>query len=773
MPQTDNQNNVKLRPAQETILAYRHGRMAVSAVPGSGKTFTLAHLAANLLQESYAAEKNRLLDPHTDQQILIVTYLNASVDTFRARIRKRLEALKLPPDNGYDVRTLHSIALEIVRVAESGLGDGSNEPFVLDEIQSNLFLSQAIDDWVAKNPDIWFAFLADDSPRMRVRWRNITESTARSFIQMAKNERYRAVDILGQLSPVELGNNGQLADAQAVVRSPLLHMMAGIYNRYQILLNYQGAFDFDDLIWLATDLLRSRPELVLELRSRWPVVLEDEAQDSVPLQEILLSTLTGPGGNWVRVGDPNQAITSSFTAADPQFFNAFIDQEDVEFRPLPNSGRSAPIIMGAANKIVDWVIDEHPVPEVQQNTFRRQYIYPTPEGDGQPNPPDEEASIQIKVYKHREDEEIPTVANTAVQHATARPQHTLAILVPTHQTGHLVAEILDELGAPYDNLLRGGSREREIAAALHAILSILANPLDTKALVAAHASLFQMEHPAVPGTEEGLPRIHTLLRSTHRPEALIFPWDDDDVVNALPSGVATEAEIEQIESFSNFIKNLFSLRSMPIDDLSLALGDELFAHDTVQEADLAIAYQIATVLRSWRELHPDWRLPDLVAELNNVATGRRRLPLSRPSDYGFEPEPGRITLATQHGAKGLEWDTVFLTGIDGFWIPSDLQAPFLGEYDFLGGDPVAEVKAQLYYLMQGDSGLYSGRTATESAHIDIISERLRLLYVGITRARRTLLLSRSRATRRYNKEREAVPATVLGALFSYLKTYRE
>ena len=158
-----------------------------------------------------------------------------------------------------------------------------------------------------------------------------------------------------------------------------------------------------------------------------------------------------------------------------------------------------------------------------------------------------------------------------------------------------------------------------------------------------------------------------------------------------------------------------------------------------------------------------------VADLEGVSTGRRALPVRALTDFGYEPEPGRITLTTQHSAKGLEWDAVFLVGIDGFWIPGSLEAPFLGVHDFLGGDPTAEAVAQLRYLMQGDAGIYNGRSATESAHIDIISERLRLLYVGITRAKRYLHLSRSRATRQYNKDRDSEPATVMGVLYKYLK----
>ena len=797
-------NELQLRPAQTEILKYQNGRLAISAVPGSGKTFTLSLLAAQIIADGR-------INPDAGQQILIVTYLNASVDAFRARIRKRLDEMGLP-DNGYDVRTLHSLALAIVRLSSSGLGE-DNTPDVLDEVRSNNALALAVDGWIETHPDEWHAFLPDNSPQMRARWRDITQRTARAFIRAAKNERYLPEEILGRLK-IEgrrlMIEDRRLEDANhqssIINHSPLLRMMAGIYGRYQSTLTRQAALDFDDLIWQATSLIEQRPDFAAELRQRWPYVLEDEAQDSVPLQEVLLEQLTthrqknngthisqmnteklsetaksvsisvhqrpiNQDGNWVRVGDPNQAITSTFTAAHPRFFNAFNGRPDVVSLPLPNSGRSAPLIMGAANALLHWVMDKHPVLEVRQTTFRRQDILPTPPGDGQPNPPDSEAGIRIKVYKHREDEELPDIARLAVAYAKKYPQRTLAVLVPTNQVGHTLAEHLDDLDADYDNLLRGGAREREIAAAMHAVLALLANPLDTKALVNAHASLHELGHPAAtaPVTEGGLEKLHRLLQSVHRPEILLFPGDGDDPAAALPANVADEEDVRHVERFAEFLRRLFGLRPLPVDDLALALGDELFAHGDVYEADLAIAYQIAAVLRRWRDAQPDWRLPELAAELESVAAGRSRLPITTPSDMGYEPEPGRITLTTQHSAKGLEWDAVFLVGIDGFWIPGNLDAPFLGVHEFLGGDPEAEAAAQLRFLMQGESGLYDGRSATESAHIDIISERLRLLYVGISRARRYLHLSRSRATRQYNKERDAEPATVMGVLYRYLK----
>ena len=75
---------MKLRPAQEEILKYRHGMFAVSAVPGSGKTFALSLLAAELLSKE-------LIEVDHGQSVLIVTYLNATVEHFRAGIRRQLD----------------------------------------------------------------------------------------------------------------------------------------------------------------------------------------------------------------------------------------------------------------------------------------------------------------------------------------------------------------------------------------------------------------------------------------------------------------------------------------------------------------------------------------------------------------------------------------------------------------------------------------------------------------------------------------------------------
>src|SRR4030043_2118635 len=98
----------KLRPKQQEILRYTHGRMGISAVPGSGKTWTLSFLAADLLKRGILQD---------DQELLIVTLINSAVDNFYHRIGMFIEARGLIPNIGYRGRTLHGLAPDIGRGA--------------------------------------------------------------------------------------------------------------------------------------------------------------------------------------------------------------------------------------------------------------------------------------------------------------------------------------------------------------------------------------------------------------------------------------------------------------------------------------------------------------------------------------------------------------------------------------------------------------------------------------------------------------------------------
>jgi DNA helicase-2/ATP-dependent DNA helicase PcrA len=103
-----------------------------------------------------------------------------------------------------------------------------------------------------------------------------------------------------------------------------------------------------------------------------------------------------------------------------------------------------------------------------------------------------------------------------------------------------------------------------------------------------------------------------------------------------------------------------------------------------------------------------------------------------------------------HAAKGLEWDRVYLLSVNTYSFPAALPGdPYIAEKWFVRGLPdmeegqlnlQAEARRQVELLMEGRAGTYEEGEATKQARIDYAAERLRLLYVGITRAKRDLIL---------------------------------
>ena len=737
------------RPAQKHVLEYTHGTMGISAVPGSGKTHTLSALAAKLILDGWL---------EMDQEILIVTLTNSAVDNFSARINAFLEnatrRLLIPP---YRVRTLHGLAHDIVRERPDLVGLDSRFQIV-DEREADAIRREAATAWLRTHSLALNAYLDPNLADNRINWLQretlpkFVEGIALAFIRTAKDMRLSPTDIREQLERVALP-------------LPLAEMGAAIYADYQRALAYRGAVDFDDLIRLALQALESDPDFLERLQARWPYILEDEAQDSSRLQEMILRQLAGEGGNWVRVGDPNQAIFESFTTASPEFLRKFLHEADYA-HALPDSGRSTVSIITLANELIRWSRDEHPTPEVR-DALDIPYIQPTPAGDPQPNPPDHPEQIYLVPTAYTPDDELNAVARSIARWLPENPDKTVAVLVPRNWRGFALHDLLTRQNIPaHDGLLKASSVTRKAAGALGNLLQYLGDPKSARRLAKVY-QVWQREARDEPDQWAKVEEIAKMIAKIPRVEEFIWPRPGSDWLGSLDLTEAPETEASLL-AFRERVQTWQGTVLLPVDQIILTLAQDLFA----TPADLAIAHKLAVLLRQAERIHPDWHLPELAGELSLIAKNERRFLGFSEDDTGFDPDahPGEVIIATIHKAKGLEWDRVYLMSVNSYNFPSgDALDRYISEKWFIrdGLNLEAETLAQLQAVFQPDAfEWYLEGAATDAARLEYVRERLRLLYVGITRARKELILTWN-IGKPFNNQPKARQATAFAALQNF------
>ncbi|HVU11952.1 MAG TPA: ATP-dependent helicase [Phototrophicaceae bacterium] len=739
------------RPRQQEVLNYKGGRMGVAAVPGSGKTRTLSALAARLIAEGGLQE---------DQEVLIVTLVNSAVDNFARQVKVFLqEQYGLLPNVGYRVRTLHGLCNDIVRDNPSRvmLEEGFQ---IVDEREAAGILADAAQTWARTNPRSADAYLPpdmDDSKRdwvVREQWPGLVTDIASSFVKSAKD---------AQLTPEDIRYNLDRFGSPL----PLADMCQTIYANYQRGLSYRGAVDFQDLIRLALKSLESDETYLKRLRKRWKYILEDEAQDSSLLQERILRLLVGADGNWVRVGDPNQAIYETFTTAKPEHLWNFLNEADVERRELPNSGRSAPPIIDLANFLIDWTRERHPDFAIRRREpLQPPHIEPAPPGDPQPNPPAESAKISLFGRSLTPAEEIEAVVRSLAQWLPQHPDETAAVLVPRNKRGYEIVDALKALRNPdieYVELLQSTTSTREAAGALGNILQYLSDPSNAKMLATVY-KVWRRDEREDETLATRLENVARRIRACPRVEDYLWPqlgrdWLRDDAEIATLTADDPEL-LANLMQFRGLVRRWQEAVLLPIDQLILILSQDLFQ----SSADLAIAHSVAVVLRTYSDQHPDWRLPNFTDELAVIARNERRFLGIDDDNRGFDPErhKGKVAITTMHSAKGLEWDRVYLLSVNSYDFPSGMpNEQYMAEKWFIraGLSLEAEALAQLHVSADPLTFEYLEGEATKAARLDYIAERLRLLYVGITRARKELIITWN--TGRRGDQQQAVPFVAL------------
>lgn len=288
------------RKDQEPVFSYKSGNMALSAVPGAGKTTVLQALIIKLINDGIKPEN-----------IFVLTYMESAAKTLKDRLLNSLkdENSNTTPDILPNISTIHGLALRIIKENGNFSKVNLDENFeICDEIYRQKIIREAIGE-LKLNYDDYEKF---DKGISIAKFVNI-------------NSKFNSKEIKEFLD---------------------------LYKIYQTKLSEKNLIDYDDMLILAVRILEENPQILIHYQNICEYILEDEAQDSSKIQQKLIKLLAGKNKNIIRCGDVNQAITSTFTNADSQGFKDFIKNNfSIE---MNCSQRCSKEIYSLANDLIEF-----------------------------------------------------------------------------------------------------------------------------------------------------------------------------------------------------------------------------------------------------------------------------------------------------------------------------------------------------------------------------------------------------------------------------------
>ncbi|MEM8605241.1 MAG: ATP-dependent helicase, partial [Cyanobacteria bacterium P01_H01_bin.121] len=733
----------KLRPGQRQMAAWTGGELAVAAVPGSGKSTGMASAAA------IAIARQGL---QTRRQLIVVTFTRSAVANLKVKIREQLQLLGLPP-LGFTVQTLHGLALQIARRHPDLAQLNLDHQTLVAVKQQHRFLKAAIQQWIAVAPQLYQQLLAGQSFDGEETERLRRQSVLRTDVLPAVAEVVIREAKSSGLSPAELEHLSaaqQHAIPVGQVDYPTLQIAAGLYSQYQKQLERHHSIDYHDLILAALRVLQY-PEARRYWQQSVYAVFEDEAQDSSPLQSRLLETLayepSSQATHLVRVGDANQAINTTFTPADPIFFEQFCQRcaQHQHLVQMDLAGRSTEIIMAAANLMLSWVNQwaqaRFPKRVGQYLPFTPQTIQPVATTDPQPdaNPAPEGLGLEL----HTPIDILETLKRLKVRVSELwqrYPQAQAAILVRENRQGAFVASHLQELVAQGIRIFDVGQQERHthVPLEVQALLRFLYRPHSPDYLKQALKVL--VDRRLIPPQD--------LDRLVIAPEQFLYPRVATAAAFAVQPGQTQQTQTQQAQNQQKarrFCQQLLQApRELPLTDLLAFLGFSL----RYDQQELATAEKLNNRLFAGASHNSLADVLQTLSELINTEQFEAVDPDASESRY---TQPGQLTIMTMHKAKGLDWDFVFVPFLQESTIPGELwvrpQTKFLGDFNL-----AAVTRAQIrHYLHSTQHHLEDAKNAPppilnlgeawEQATYLKLAEEYRLLYVAMTRAKRLLWLS--------------------------------
>ncbi|TXN30230.1 ATP-dependent helicase [Lacisediminihabitans profunda] len=660
-----------LNPQQREAVEYRGQALLIVAGAGSGKTSVLTRRVASLIETRDA----------WPSQILAITFTNKAA----AEMRERVEALLGQAAQGMWISTFHSACVRILRREAEHFGFGKNFT-IYDSADSRALIKRIIKDLDADT----FGF---------------TVSGVAGKISKLKNE----------LSDVESYARG------ANFNDPQERVFLDIFREYTRSLSSANAFDFDDLIGQTVYLFRAFPQVAALYQRRFRHILVDEYQDTNHAQYSLIRELTQPprtdllGGatgfdgsllsnptkhlepaSLTVVGDSDQSIYA-FRGADIRNI--------VEFeRDFPNSKvvlleqnyRSTQNILSAANAVIS------------NNFDRKDKKLFTTIGEG-------DKIVGFTGYSQHDEAQFIADEITEL-HAQGLEYRDMAVFYRTNAQTRALEEIFIRSALPYRVL--GGTKFYERAEIKDAFgyLIAVANPADPMAL----RRILNTPKRGIGGVTEAALQSYADHHGVTLREALRHADEMGFGPKITGAILRLGATLDEVALTAD---------TAPVADILTALLTKTgfvealrASRDPQDEARAENVEELVAVTKEFNKNNPEGTLLDFLTETSLVAAAD-----------DLDDSSGTVSLMTLHTAKGLEYEAVFLTGIEEDLLPHRMSA------NEPGGP----------------------------------AEERRLFYVGITRARRKLYLSLAMTRAQFGDVSVAMPSRYLQEIPPELIEWRQ